>query len=322
MTLHFDDLRQNADKRLDFAAYSPRQLVLIHTAVSLGASLVIGLLNLLFSQMIANTGGLGSIGTRSMLQTAQTVLELAVTIALPFWNIGLTRAALCWARGELAEPPTLLEGFRRWRSVLGVKLLIGFIFLGLCMAVSYIGSMLFLFTPFAGGLIEAMDPIMQDAGVLSPELLLTDETMAQLSSAAVPLMIFVGILFAVIAIPVYYRVRFADFAVMDGGRAVVSLVESFRITKKKVLEIFKIDLHFWWFYLLQLLTVTLCYGDSILAALGVTLPISEELSYMLFYAVGILLQGLLLWYYQARVSVTYALAYEALSEESELRIAN
>ena len=131
MTLQFDDLRQRGDRCLDFAAYSPRRLVLIHTAVSLGASLVVGLLNLLFSQMIATTGGLGGMGMRSMLQTAQATLELAVTIALPFWNISLTRAALCWARGELAEPPTLLEGFRRFRSVLGVKLLTGFIFLGL-----------------------------------------------------------------------------------------------------------------------------------------------------------------------------------------------
>lgn len=312
MTLHFDDLLGQAEKRLDFAAYSPRQLVLIHTAVSLGASLVIGLLNLLFAQMIANTGGLGGMATRSMLQTAQAVLELAVTVALPFWNIGLTRAALCWARGELAEPPTLLEGFRRWRSVLGVKLLIGFIFLDLCMAVSYIGSMLFLFTPFAGALIEALDPIMQEAGTLNPEILLSDETITQLSSAAVPLMIFLGIVFAAIAIPVWYRVRFADFAVMDGNRSLFSMLHSFRITKNKALRIFKIDLKFWWFFLLQLLTVALCYGDSILAALGVQLPISAELSYVLFYAVGIFLQGLLLWWYQAKVSVTYALAYETL----------
>lgn len=315
MTLQFDDLRQRGNRCLDIAAYSPRRLVLIHTAVSLGASLIVGLLNLLFSQMIAKTGGLGGMGMRSMLQTAQATLELAVTLALPFWNISLTRAALCWARGESAEPPTLLEGFRRFRSVLGVKLLTGFIFLGLCMAVSYIGSMLFLFTPFAGGLMKALDPIMQSSGVLDPELLLSDEVMAQISSAAVPLMVFLAVLFAALAIPVWYRVRFADFAVMDGGRAAVSLLESFRITKKKALEVFKIDLHFWWFYLLQLLTVVLCYGDTILAALGVALPMSAEVSYVLFYAVGIVTQGLLLWWYQARVSVTYALAYESLTAD-------
>ena len=317
MTLHFADLRAQADKRLDFSAYPPRLLVLIHTAVSLGASLVVGLLNLLFAQMIAGTGGLGGMGTRSLLETAQTVLELAVTIALPFWNISLTRAALCWARGELAEPPTLLAGFRRFRSVLGIKLLTAAIFLGLCLAVSYIGSMLFLMTPFASGLMEVLDPIMQDSGVLNSELLLTDETIAQVTAAAAPMMLFLGVLFAVLAIPVWYRIRFADFAVMDGGRAAVSLAESFRITKKNALEVFKIDLHFWWFYLLQALTVALCYGDTLLAALGVSLPVSAEVSYVLFYAAGIVCQGILLWRCQAQVSTVYALAYETLTVNAE-----
>lgn len=313
MTLHYADLHREAELRLATLAYSPRRLVLIHTAVSLGASLVVGLLNLLFSQMIAKTGGLSGMGMRSMLQTAQAVLELAVTVLLPFWNIGLTRAALCWARGESAEMPTLLEGFRRFRSVLGVKLLTGAVFLVVCMAVSYLGTMLFMFTPFAGSLMEALDPIMQNAGTLDPEVLLSDEVMAQISSAAVPLMIFLGVLFVAVAIPVWYRVRFADFAVMDGGRSLPSLLHSFRITKNKALAIFKIDLRFWWFYLLQLLTVILCYGDTILAALGVALPMSAELAYVLFYAAGIVCQGILLWFYQAKVSAVYGLAYETLS---------
>lgn len=322
MTLQLADLRSQAENRLHSAPYSPRRLVLIHTAVSLGASLVLGLLNLLFSYMIADTGGLGGMATRSMLETAQTVLELAVTAALPFWNIGLTRAAICWARGESAEMPTLLEGFRRCRSVLGIKLLTGAILLGLGMAVSYIGTMLFLFTPFAGRLMEVLDPILQQSGSLTPEMLLSDEVMAQISTATKPLMLLLGVLFAAVAIPAWYRIRFADFAVMDGGRSLLSLFHSFRITKKKALQIFKIDLHFWWFYLLQALSVALCYGDSILAALGVQLSIAPEWSYVLFYAVGILCQGLLLWYYQAQVSATYALAYDALCAQSQLTMDN
>ena len=316
MTLQFDDLRQRGDRCLNFAAYSPRRLVLIHTAVSLGASLVVGLLNLLFSQMIANTGGLGGLTTRSMLETAQAVLELAVTLALPFWNISLSRAALCWARGELAEPPTLLEGFRRFLSVLGLFLLILAILLGLSMVVSQIATTLFMLTPFAGDLIGAQDLLPQNFSILSPEILPSDEAIAQYLSATKPLTIFSVILFAAGAILVLYRIRFAGFALMDGGRSVVSLIESFRITKKKALEVFKIDLHFWWFYLLQALSVALSNGDTILAALGVQLPISPELSYVLFYAAGIVAQGLLLWWYQARVSVTYALAYEQLTADT------
>lgn len=317
--LHFSDLRQRADKQLAFAAYSPRRLVLIHTAVSLGASLLMALFNLLLSSMIAETGGLSGLGTRSMLQTAQAVVEMAVSIALPFWNIGLIRAALCWARGELAEMPTLLEGFRRFRSVLGVKLLTAALFAAISIAVSYIGAMVFLFTPFASSILEVLDPLMQESGVISADLL-TDEVIAQLSDAATPLLIFLGVCFAAVAIPVWYRVRFADFAVMDGCRGRTSLPESFRITRKKAMQIFRLDLRFWWFYLLQALTVALCYGDSILLALGIALPMSEEAAYVLFMAVGLVCQGLLLWKFQAGVSAVYALAYETLTAQSELKM--
>lgn len=319
--LNLSDLRQKADRQLDFAPYAPRQLVLIHTAVSLGASLVVALVNLLFASMIENTGGLSGLGTRSMLETAQSTLELAVTAALPFWNISLTRAALCWARGELAEPPTLLEGFRRFRSVLGLKLLTAFLLMGLGLAVFYIGSSVFMLTPFADPLVAALNPIMQQSGVLAPDAL-TEEAVAQVVNLAKPLFIFLGLVFAAVVIPLWYRVRFADFAVMDGCRGRVSLVESIRITKKKCLQIFKIDLSFWWFYLLQALSVTLCYGDSILPAMGVALPMSAEVAYIAFMALGNVCQGILLWFYQAKVSVTYALAYETLSAQSELKTEN
>lgn len=319
--LNLSDLRQKADRQLDFAPYAPRQLVLIHTAVSLGASLVVALVNLLFASMIENTGGLSGLGTRSMLETAQSTLELAVTAALPFWNISLTRAALCWARGELAEPPTLLEGFRKFRSVLGLKLLTAFLLMGLGLAVFYIGSSVFMLTPFADPLVAALNPIMQQSGVLAPDAL-TEEAVAQVVNLAKPLFIFLGLVFAAVVIPLWYRVRFADFAVMDGCRGRVSLVESIRITKKKCLQVFKIDLSFWWFYLLQALCVTLCYGDSILPAMGVALPMSAEAAYIAFMALGNICQGILLWFYQAKVSVTYALAYETLSAQSELKTEN
>ena len=318
--LNLTDLRQRADKQLDFAPYSPRQLVLIHTAVSLGATLVVALLNLLFASMIENTGGLSGLGMRSILETAQTVTEMAVMLALPFWNIGLIHAALCWTRGELAEPPSLLAGFRNFRSVLGLKLLTGILLMALGIVVSYIGVALFMLTPFADPLLKILEPMMQQSSILDSDLQLTDEMIGQIGSAAVPLLIFVGVLVAAVAIPLWYQIRFADFAVMDGCRGRVSLVESIRITRKKCLQIFKIDLSFWWFYLLLGLSMAICYGDAILPALGVALPISPEFAYMAFLALGSVCQGLLLWFYQAKVSAVYALAYETLSAESELKI--
>ena len=305
-------LHRQAAERLRAANYCPRRWVLIHTAVSLGASLVVALLSLLLSQMVANTGGLSGIGTRSMLQTIQASLELAVMVALPFWNISLIRASLEWVRGRDATPDTFFAGFRRFGPVLRVKILTLALFMGVTILVSNVGTVLFMLTPYAEPLMKSMEPLIQDTGYFSPDLLLTDEAMAQIGSAAVPLLVFFGVLLAAVAIPVWYRVRFADYVVMEGDRARVSMLTSFHITKRKCLSVFKLDLSFWWFYLLQALSVALCYGDSILALLGVALPISAELAYVLFYALGAGCQTLLLWKYQAHISATYALAYESL----------
>lgn len=317
MTLKSSDLRWEAERSLLNAPYSPRRIVLIHTAVSLGASLLLALFNFLLSQMISGTGGLSGMGTRSLLQTAQAVVELAVTVLLPFWNIGLIRAAMNWARKESAEPATLLEGFRRFGSVLGVKAMTFLLFVLAAMAVSYVGTALFMFTPFADKLSAVLQPILEESdGAATADLLLSEQALAQIGSAATPLLIFLGVLFAVVLIPLFYRVRFADFAAMDGGRALICMLESFRITKKKAWQIFKIDLSFWWFYLLQALSVALCYGDTILGALGVTLPMSPDVAYFLFFVAGILCQGLLLWRYQAQVSATYAVTYDALCADT------
>lgn len=316
MTLHFSDLHREAGRSLAMASYSPRRLVLIHTTVSLGISLVVSLLDLLFFHMIEDTGGLGGIGTRSILQTVQSMIDLLAVILLPFWNISLIRASLCWARGERAEFPTLLEGFRRFRSVLGVRFFTLALYAVLWIALCQVGMTLFMLTPFSEDLMAVMEPIMEESGFIDPEVLMDEEFMAQYIAAAKPLLIFLGVLFLVGVVIIQYRIRFADFVMMDGNRSFRSLLQSFRITNKRTWAIFKIDLRFWWFYLLQFLTVAICYGDTILPALGVSLPISEDLSYVVFYAVGIVLQGLLLWWYQANVSTVYALAYETLSADA------
>ena len=89
-------LRQQAGEALQNATYPPKKFVLIHTSVALGLTLLITALNFLLNQQIAQTGGLAGMGMRSILSTVQSVLEFAVNAALPFWEIGIVFAALCW----------------------------------------------------------------------------------------------------------------------------------------------------------------------------------------------------------------------------------
>ena len=304
-------LRKQARSLLQTIPYRPKKLVLIHTGVSLGASLLLSILSYVLNLGIGQTGGLSGIGLRSVLASAQAVLELGVSLVLPFWNVGLLFAALRWANGENATPTHLLQGFRRFPALLGLSFVQGGLYLVLGMAVFYISSSLFLLTPYSDALMAQLAPLMEEGSAD----LLAAELMEAAGTSAIPLLALAAVLFAVVAIPMFYRLRFAPYAIMEGHGTVRSMVHSVRITKGSVLQLIKLDLSFWWFYLLQALTVALCYGDQILPALGITLPLSADLGFFLFYVLGIVTQLLLLWQCQARVSTAYCLAYRMLESQ-------
>lgn len=308
-------LRRRAGDLLQRAAYDPKKLVLLHTAVAAGSLFLVNIINYLLSLQIAQTGGLGGIGLRSVLTTVQSVLELVITIALPFWEMGLVFAALQWAKGESSVPADLLGGFRRFGAILRLRLLQGILLFVIVFGVFNISYIIFLVTPFADPLLAQLEPIIQQAGTsVQPEMLITEELLMSTAQHCIPLFVIFGALFAVVLIPVFYRVRFADFAVMEEGGALKALLKSVKLTKKHSLQIFKLDLSFWWFYLLQAACIAIGYGDSLLSALGVALPLSSEMRFFLFSGLSLLLQGALLWQYQGSVLTSYALAYQTLGQ--------
>lgn len=313
VTLKPSVLRQQAEESLQAAAYNPRKWVLIHTAVSLGSSLLVAILSFILNQQIAGTGGLSGMGLRSILSTLQSLLNMAVTVAVPFWNIALVYAALQWVDGEPAGPESLVQGFRRFVPVLALRFLNSAIYTAIFMAVFYISMTIFWLTPFSQGALKIVESIFTETMTQEEMLaLFTPELLLSLTKACVPALILCGVGFAALAIPVFYRLRFVEFSVMDGEGGFNAVIENMRMNKGYGLQLFKLDLHFWWFYLLQFLSVALCYGDTILPLFGITLPISQDVAFFLFYALGILMQGLLLWLFQATVSGTYARAYREL----------
>ena len=307
-------LRAQAEEALRQAAYSPKRLVLIHTAVSLGVALLITVLNFILSRQIAGTGGLAGLGTRSVLETAQSALEFISMVATPFWEIGLIYAVLCWLKGESAGPDSLLQGFRRIGQVILLQLVRGLLFLSLAMGVLNFCIILFMLTPLSGGMAQLMSPLLMEG--MSPQqmeaMMSSAEFMAATGEAMLPLMAGVVVLFAAVALPFYYRMRFMEFSLMDGTGALGALVHSLRMTKKNCLQLVKLDLSFWWYYLLQLLCLVLCYGDLILPALNIHLPFTEDTAFFLFFLLGTACQCLLFWQYRGKVLTTYSMAYRAL----------
>ena len=111
---------ENAREKLE--GKDSRAMAVFHTGITVAAALVITILQYVLSEGIGNTSGLSGLGTRSVLETIQTVLRWANMLLVPFWGLGFVYAALQWGRGSYAVRQDLLTGFRRWSPYLGLLL--------------------------------------------------------------------------------------------------------------------------------------------------------------------------------------------------------
>ncbi len=303
-------LKDRARERLARASYSPKKLILIYTAVMLGVGILISLISLLISFGMENTGGLGGMGSRAILETITTLLQLAHMLVLPFWQIGLVFAAVKIIRGQRAEPDSLLEGFRRFGSVLRMNVLRTFIYFAVIMLASQVGSFLYMLTPLSAKFYTMMEEVSA-SGVMDPDALMSEEILNELMRTYMPLMLVVAL---AALIPVMYRLRMMDYAIMDrpelGARFALQL--SLYMTRKQCKKLFLLDLRFWWFYLLELLAVAVSWGDVWLPLLGVQLGMDEQVASFLFLCAGTLVQFALYAWKQDLLATTYAAAYESL----------
>lgn len=247
ISLELDTFIQDGNAALDRALFSPKKLVAIHTGVMLAVSLVSALISLALGS-VETAGGLSGMGTQAILSTADTILQLAQLVATPFWAAGLTFAALNWVRNQEAAPPSLLEGFRRFKPVLSSWLMLGMRYMGFGILAALISANLILFTPLA-------EPIYR----LGTEAEAAGADIAALPGDIIPFAIGFGVIFLVIfalfALPFYYRYRMTTWLVMDkpGTGGMQAMFVSQLMTRRRRMEMFKLDLRFWWYYLLQVI---------------------------------------------------------------------
>ena len=298
-------LRQCAANALENANYNPKKLMLIYSGISLAVSLIVLCINYLLDHLIANTGGLGGIGQRSLLSTLRMCLELALFVVQPVWQFGILAVTLRLVRGSKVSPPTLVVGFYNFWPVLRLTLLTGLIIFGLAFAASYLGVIIFLFTPFSSALMDAMN----NAPEVTEELI---NTIA--GQSVVSLLVCVLLVAAVVMVPFLYKLRLCRYLLLDSqeNRALQAIRISKGLMKGKRLTLFKLDLSFWWYYLLTGLTSAVCFGGELLASVGITLPIPGYLSPILFTAVSYALQLLVIYWKGVEVETTYAAFYQAV----------
>lgn len=302
--MNISQLKSDAAQSLHRASFSPHRLALIHTGIALAASLILTILNYILTHQIGNTAGLAGIGTRTVLSTVQSVLSVLLMAALPFWELGFTRAAVLYARQEEVTFKVLPEGFRRLGPALRLTV-IRILFVGMigffCLQFA---TVLYILSPLSDGLMTQMEALMEGGQLATADPAVLDALLPSLY----PVYILAGVLLIALLIPVFYRFRLADMAIMDDAPgALAALRLSGHAMKGKAFSYFKLDLSFWWYYLLAAASSALAYGDVLLAWLKV--PANETVSYFFFYVLSLVCQLLLAWRFAPTVQTTYATAY-------------
>ena len=308
-------LKEAARESLANASYNPTKLVLIHTLAAVALALTVTILDLLLGDRIADTGGLGGLGLRSILSTIQSVLRLANMVLLPFWEVGYIYAAMNIARGKEAGPASLLEGLRRWSVVLRSNLLQIILYFCTGMACYYVSMTVFLMTPMSGSLQTLVAPYLND-----PNALLADPALsAAVMEASIPMFLIFLALFVILALPMVYHFRLVNYALLDNPKAgaFAALRRSKFLMHGDRFNLFRLDLSFWWFYALDLLVTLVAYSDTILQLLGVQLSADPAVIYFGVLVLYSLCQLALYWKFRAPVEVTYAAAYDQLSQPQQ-----
>ena len=309
-TLSYSLLRPLAEDALSAARYSPKRLVLIHTAVGISVGLLLSIITYVLDLGIAQTSGLSGISNRTTLETIQTILQIASMILLPFWEIGYICAALQFARRQNPDVTSLYHGLRHWGVVLRGMLLKGGIGLIVIFIASQLVSTIYMMTPAAAPLYALSLELTQIGA--DPMAILESEEYMALMLDALPFML-IGVL--ILLLPILYLLRFTDYVLMDQPErgALFAILTSVHLTRRNLKAMLKIDLRFWWYYALELLVVVLSYGDMILELAGIDIGIGGDTAMFAFYIVSLGCQlGLYVWMKNS-IFTTYALAYDCLT---------
>lgn len=308
-------LKQTASERLTSAGQA-KTIVLIYGGVTIGLSALVTVVNFITGTEMSNFGGLSNIGIRSFLSTIQTILPMIQSVLLLCLEFGYLNAMLRISRGQYASVRSLKMGIDRFWSVLQLTLLRGFLYLGILMLSVYLAIQIFLITPLSN---DVMALAGQFVNATDPLAMMDEATYLAISDAILPLFPIWGLVFAALFLPVFYQYRLASYILVDNPqmRSLVILRESHKLMKRNRLNLFRLDLSLWWYFLLTLLAAAACYGDLLLPMLGITFPWSDTVGYFLFYGIYLVLELIIFYLFLNKVSVTYALAYQSLCPEKK-----
>lgn len=311
-------LKRRAATLLEQTRPEYRKLVTIHAAVSFGVLLVISLIQLLLNLSMTNEAGISGIGTSAIFTTAKATLGVISGILLPFWEVGVLYTSVRVVRRQEAEFTHLTRGLRRWGVVLRYYLLLLMLYFGVLMLLTNVLPIVMNFLPLPQALenaIKAMDP----AEITDPIALIEALPMKALMAYLLPITILFMVVFAGILIWLSYRFRMSQYLLMDDPAvpALPALVLSNQMTKGYKWSLCKLDLSFWWYYLLQFAASAISFAPELLELAGVSLPIAADVQFFLFQGLYSLASVAVVWFFGAYVQTTYACAYDTLRSQRQ-----
>lgn len=303
-------LKKKASNRLQ-SGNDPKKVVLVYAGIVALSSLVVTVVQDLLDSQISQTGGIQNIGTRSMLTTADTVLTIAQLLLVMCLTLGYTGSMLRIARGQYASPNSLKSGGERIWVLLRTRLLQMLIMTAAAFALCFLVINVCLLTPLSNRVIAVM-------GTVSAEVLLSDDlALISLYSAMLPIIL----IYLMVLVPLLWyfscTYRMVDYLLIDRPQlgAFGVLRESRRMMQGNMKMMFRVDLSFWWYYLLQALVSVLIYLNMVLAPFAIGLP--PEVLYWGTVVLYLAADFALRYFFSNKIAVTYALFYDSLCPKQE-----
>lgn len=309
--LNPNTLRDNAHRALA-RGREPKKLVYYYAGIGMALSLLVTLANLWLDNQISGTGGLGNLGTRAVFATAQQVIPLLSSFVAMCLELGYLSGMMRISRGQYADHTDLKVGFQKFWPLLRLTLLQGLIYIALGILAVQIAAVIFTMSPWSEPMMNAiMELGITDATALD------EATMIYLMGFAGPMYIIAGVVYLIILLPFMFKMRMSYFCLLDDpkGRAMAAIRSSNKMMRRRFVPMLKIDLSLWPYYLATILMYVLMYGDLLLAALGISVPMDAILFSLLLFGAALIVQFVIQITLRNRVEATYLMAYEQLREK-------
>ena len=319
--LHPKVLKQNAARCLSSSQPKDR-ILMIFCGILFVLCALLTAASYLLDSMMQNAGGLGAVGKRTMIQTFQHLLPIVNMLATMILELGLWNAMLRISRNQYVSPHSLKMGLVRFFPWLRCVLLQSAALVMITFALMNVAAIIFFALPASREALELTVPLAMkytDSAALMEAMMADEVLLYSLADALIPMYIILFVLVLAVYIPISYRLRVANLIILDNPTAGAfrAVIGSIRLTKRNWKHYLRLDLSFWWYYVLLGLSMALGYLDLLLPLVGIRLPMSATAGSILTYGLYLVSQIAIFYFLRPKVQVSTAIIYDTLLPKPE-----